>query len=286
MTRNETTGYEHLINVPVPRRPEGDRGAGAAAAADELLVRIKQLQYRADRVADEFVVGPHGQNLTVREAQAKADQLDARIDTDQVTGSLRHRRVRPMGKVLTLVLVAIIDFPIMLWLASSVFNVDWTHPLGLPLVISVVVSLLATGGAAVALHHLGNNQRQHKNDHRQLEWHRLSLGARLSLVTVGLLVGLMGVLMFVRVDTEGVLSGLDSLAALMAVLVAVVLVVSALLVFWTAFRDGSLEQDDLRHYSTGVRPHLAHRRDYEDKAQELACQYDLLRHRAERDATA
>ncbi len=31
------------------------------------------------------------------------------------------------------------------------------------------------------------------------------------------------------------------------------MVVSATLVFWTAFRDGSLEQDDLRHYSECAR---------------------------------
>lgn len=277
---------EQISHIPMPRAGETGPGEAATAAADELLVRIRHLHRRMERVADELVVGPHGQNLTVRSARAKERQLAARIEMEQVTGSLRHHRVRPMTRLLTILAVGVVDFPIMLWLASSVFNVDWSHPLGVPLVISAVVSLLATGGAAVALVHLGHNQRQHKNDNRQLDWHALSAGGKVSLATVGLLVGLMGVLMFVRVDTEGVLSGLADLAALLAVLVAVVLVVSALLVFWTAFRDGSLELDELRHYSACVRPHLERRRGWEDKVADLTCQYDLLCRQAERERLA
>jgi hypothetical protein len=267
MYSNDETRY-----LPSPRPP----AEGSTVAGERLLARIRELRYLSARVLDEPVVGPHGQNLTAGEAQARADLLDDLIELEQVRGSLRHRRVNRLTRVLTLLAVTIVDLPIMLWLASSVFNVDWGDPLGLPLAISVVISVLATGGAAAALHHLGHNQRQHKNHRRQLVWAELTTGAKLSLVTVGLLVGLMGVVMFVRVYTEGVLSGLSDLAVLLAVLVALVMVVSATLVFWTAFRDGSLDQDDLRHYSETARPHLLAKRRLEDEAYELRCQYDLL----------
>jgi hypothetical protein len=292
------TNTDETRNLPLPqprrsRDGSGDRAgstgnsgsahSSSAAAGDRLLARIQELRYLTTRVMDGHVVGPHGQNLTVGEAQARAELLDGLIELDQVRGSLRHRRVNRLTRVLTLLAVTVVDLPIMLWLASSVFNVDWADPVGLPLAISIVISLLATGGAATALHHLGHNQRQHKNHDRQLVWAKLSTGGKVSLVTVGLLAVLMGVVMFVRVYTEGVLSGLNDLAVLMAILVALVMVVSATLVFWTAFRDGSLEQDDLRHYSESVRPHLNAKREYEDQAYELSCQYDLLRRRAERE---
>jgi hypothetical protein len=223
------TSSEEMRNLPLPqpRRPREREHTGGAATtqADRLLARIRELGYLADRVMDDHVVGPHGQNLTVAEAHARAGLLDGLIELEQVRGSLRHRRVNRLTRVLTLLTVTVVDLPIMLWLASSVFNVDWTAPLGLPLLISVVISVLATVGAATALHHLGHNQRQHKNHRRQLEWGKLSTGAKLSLLTVGLLVGLMGVVMFVRVSTEGLLSGMDGLALLMAVLVALVMVV-------------------------------------------------------------
>lgn len=278
------TSNDHHVNIPVTRRPEPSYTGSLSDAGVVMLAGIRDLRSRAVRAMDEIVVGPHGQNLTVNDALIRARHLDDQIGMEQVRGSLRHRRVNRLTRLLTLLTVAVVDLPIMLWLASSVFNVDWSHPLGLPLAISVVISLLATGGAATALHHMGRNLRQHKNERRQLDWASLSAGGRLSLSTVGVLVGLMGVVMFVRVDTEGVLSGLADLAMLMAVLVAVVLVVSATLVFWTAFRDGSLEQGDLRHYSDIIRPHLQRKRRYEDQAHELACQYDLLRRRTEREA--
>jgi hypothetical protein len=274
------TSIDETRNLPLPQprhRP------GPTAAGDLLQARVQELTYRAARAMDGHVVGPHGQNLTVAEAQARAELIDRLIELEQLRGSLRHRRVGRLTRVLTLLTVTVVDLPIMLWLASSVFNVDWSDPIGLPLAISIVISVLATGGAATALHHLGHNQRQHKNFKRQLDWVKLSMGSKLSLVTVGLLVGLMGVVMFVRVYTEGVLSGMNDLAALMAVLVALVMVVSATLVFWTAFRDGSLEQDDLRHYSESVRPFLAAKREYEDQAHELRCQYDLLRRGSARE---
>ncbi|SEB45589.1 hypothetical protein SAMN04489727_1894 [Amycolatopsis tolypomycina] len=270
------TSTDQTRNLPLPKpRPRGETPAG-----DLLLARVQELDYRAARALDGHVVGPHGQNLTVGEAQARAELIDRLIELEQLRGSLRHRRVGRLARVLTLLTVVVVDLPIMLWLASSLFNIDWSNPVGLPLAISVVISVLATGGAATALHYLGHNLRQNKNHRRQLDWAKVSSGSKLSLATIGLLAGLRGVVMFVRVYAEGVLSGMNGLAVLLAVLVALVTVVSATLVFWTAFRDGSLEQDDLRHYSESVRPFLAAKREYEDQAHELRCQYDLLHRRA------
>ena len=263
-------------DLPVPSSHRWVGSGEASEVGDQLAARIEALCHQAAGVRDRNVIGPHGQNLTVAEAIKHAKRLDTQIDVEQRAGSQLHRRVPRMTKFLTFLTVGVVDLPIMLWLAASVFNVDWTQPLGVPLLISVVVSALATGGAASALHHLGRNLRQYKNKRRQLVWAELSMGAKGSLIAVGLLVGLMGIVMFVRVETEGALSGLDELSVLLAVLVALVLVISALLVFWTAFRDGSLDQDDLCHYSDSVRPYLELARSYREQAQDLAIQRALL----------
>jgi hypothetical protein len=164
----------------------------------------------------------------------------------------------------------------MLWLASSVFNVDRADPLGLPLAISIVISLLATVGAASALYHLGHNLRESKNDRGGLSWKALSGGAKLSLIGSAFLVTLISVVMLLRVYTEGILSGVGSLAFLLALLVSFVMLISASLVFWTAFRDGSPEQDDLVYYSKIVQRHRRIKRQYEDEAVELSHESDLL----------
>ncbi len=255
-----------------------------ADSIDGLAVRINQLHYLAGRVMDTPVTGSRGQQLTVTEAQQRAKQLGDEIDTQEAQGSHRHRRVSLVAKTLALIVVVIVDFPIMLWLASSVFNVDWGDPLGLPLAISVVVSILTTGGAAAALHHVGYDQRQNKNYRRQLDKAALTLGAKISLVAVAVLILLISMVAFYRVWEEGVLSGLNRLALLLALLVAVVMLISAWLVFWVAFRDGSPEQDDLSHYTRLVQHHLNIRRNYEDDAEQLEHQLELISRRIYRNS--
>jgi hypothetical protein len=176
-------------------------------ATDRLVAKINRLHYRADRIMDAPVVGPRGQQLTLAEAQHRAKVLGDAIDGEEALGSQRHRGVSRTAKVLALGIVGIVDFPIMLWLVSSVFNVDWANPLGLDLAVSVVVSMLATGGATAALYHLGHDQRQNKNHRRQLNSNQLTFGSKISIAAVTLLVVLIAAVMFVRVWTEGMLSG-------------------------------------------------------------------------------
>jgi hypothetical protein len=226
---------------------------GATPGSRQLLEQIHLKEAEIRRIPDEPVRGPRGQYMTRREARERHDFVKAKVDAAEAGGSLKHRTVTRSTKALTLVFLAVIDFPVMLWLVSSVFNVDWAHPAGLRLVISVVLSVLATAGAAWVLYHIGHIRRDDKNDRRELEWRKMSVPARVSLVAVALLVILVSVVMFVRVFTEGVLSGLSGLALLLSVLVALIMLLSAGLVFFTAFRDGSPEQEDVAYYSALVR---------------------------------
>jgi len=57
------------------------------------------------------------------------------------------------------------------------------------------------------------------------------------------------------------------------------------LVFWVAFRDGSPEQDDLSHYTRLVQHHLNIRRGYEDDAEQLEQQIELIRGRIYRNSS-
>lgn len=255
-----------------------------ADSIDGLEAQIKRLRFRAGRVMDTPVIGPRGQQLTVTEAQQRAKHLGDVIDDQEAQGSQRHRRVSRFAKTLAVMVIVIIDLPIMLWLASSVFNVNWDDPLGLPLAISVVVSILTTGGAAAALYHLGYDQRQNKDYRRQLDNAALTLGSKISLVAVAVLILLISIVAFYRIWTEGVFSGLSRLALLLALLVAVVMLISAWLVFWVAFRDGSPEQDDLAHYTRLVQHHLNIKRSHEDDAEQLEHQLELIRRRAYRDS--
>ena len=252
---------------------------GGPAGAEQIRNLIRRRQLQAKRIPDEAVRGPRDQHMTRKEAEEQAHLLKTRIDADEIAGSLRHRTVGRRTKVLSLVFLVLIDFPVMLWLVSSVFNVDWADPIGLPLMISVVLSVLGTAGAAWVLYHMGHNRRDDKDDRRRLNWFRMSMAGKVSLAGVGTLVTLISVVMFVRVFTEGLLSGLSSLALLLAVLIALIMLLSAALVFFTAVRDGSSEQEDLAHYSALVHEGRERLHAIEDEIEHLRHQLHMLAYR-------
>ena len=164
-------------------------------------------------------------------------------------------------------------------MTASVFNVDWSAPLGLPLAISLGISLLGTAvlrGRCTTWATTGERIRTTggswtsptcpqepypawlvsacRSHHRRRD------------VRAGL--------------HRGRSSGLDDLALLLAILVAFIMLLSAALVFGTSFRDGSPEQDDLAHYSRLVHDGLHRRRDHEDRAARLRHERDMLRRSA------
>jgi hypothetical protein len=241
---------------------DADPGAQHALAG-YLEEEIRKCRAAIERIPHEPVRGPRGQYLTRREARERYEFVKTKVDAAEAGGSLEHHTVDRSVKVLLLLVVALFDLPVMLWLVSSVFNVDWSAPVGVPLVISIVISVLATAGAAAILYHMGHIYRQNKNDRRELDWSGMSRLGKVVLVAVASLVALVALGMFARVFTEGELSGFSGLGLLVAVLVALVMLLSAGLIFFTAFRDGSLDQQDLAHYSALVHRGEQRRHDLE-----------------------
>lgn len=245
---------------------------------DRLLAGVRELLYKASREMDTTVIGSRGEKLKAHEAEERANMLFQQIQMDEeVRKSRRHRPAPRLAKISALIFLVVIDFPIMLWLVSSVVNVNWRDPIGLPLLISIVLSMLGTAGAAYALYHLGHNARDHKNARGGLDWKGLPASSKLSIVGVAVVMALIAAVSWFRVYSEGINSGAEELALLLALLVSVVMLIAAGLVFWTALRDGSPEQDDLVFYSTIAHRHRRIQRQYEDEAMELLNQRELLK---------
>lgn len=281
------TVYEEPINLPaLPReRPARNRiTAKAEGLCEQHDVRAEEFRYDAERILDQPVRGVRGGVLTLAGAMAAGDEIRMMIDHEESGGSLRHRAVSRATKWMVWVVVIVVDFPIMTWASSSIFNVDWSAPWGVRLLFAVATSVLATLAAASVLHHLGHELREQKTEHRGVAWSQLRARSRAILVAVALLVLLVAALMFARVYAEGVLSGLDTVATLLAALVAFVMLISASLVFWSAFRDGSPDSDDLAYYTGLVERHLREKRALESKAAWHERQSAMIRRRAERAA--
>ena len=253
--------------------------------ADEIAAKTVEMarwNALADAVLTEPVIGVRGQQLDVTQARQRADGHRDALEHEEAHHSQRHRRVSLSARITVLLVIAVVDFPLMFAIASSVFNVNWDGPSDpLRIVTSLVVAVLGTWGAAAALWHIGRDLRQYKDHHRQLNFAAVGLGGRLGLAAVVVLTLLVATGAFYRVYTEGVLSGDPRLAALLAVLVAVVLLVSACLVSVTAFKDGSPERDDMSYYGRLVSRHLARRRTWLSKAAECERAIQALQARTE-----
>jgi hypothetical protein len=249
---------------------------------DEMEAKTKEMRHCAACVMDIPVTGPRGGHLTVADAQDRGQKLVEAIDTEKAAGSQRHRRVPTFLKALVLLVVVAIDFPIVEWLCGSLLNVDWSDPLDIPLAVSIAISTLATGGAGAALHQLGRAQRQYKDHHRHID---MTTSSKISLVGVGALLALIPLVMYYRLYPEQAGGGLNSLENPPALVLTAVMLISEWLVFWTAFRDGSPELDDLRHYTRLVEPYLKLKRSYEDRANNLEQRTEILRLRRYRPNT-
>lgn len=92
---------------------------------DDIRAQIDRLRHRSEAVMETGVSGTRGQLLTVREAKERADKLGGAIEQEEAEGSQRHHGVAVSTKLLILFVVVLVDFPLALWIASSVFNVDW-----------------------------------------------------------------------------------------------------------------------------------------------------------------
>jgi hypothetical protein len=97
----------------------------AASACDKLA------EQAVGQTMDTWVSGPRGGLHTVAEAKIHNELLTQRIDAEEAAGNLRHRLVPARTKRIIRILIIALDFPIMLWFTSSVFNVDWDHPIGI-----------------------------------------------------------------------------------------------------------------------------------------------------------
>lgn len=259
--------------APVP--PPAD--ADVTGRVEWLRSRIQQVRSQSAQIMEGHVVGPHGQNLTVREAQARADLLDGLIEMDQVRGRLRHRRTSRLTRAVALAVVFLLDLPIVLWLSVSGFADALGTPTWLTVAAGGLLAAVTTGSGAVGLHQLGRNQRQYKNVRRQLVWTNLPAATKRVLSGVAVLASGMGTVAAARIYVD--LAHTDGLVPVgwpVAGTAGTALIGSAAFLFWAAFRDGSLEQDDLRHYSECVRPFLLQKRHLDDEEYELRREYQRL----------
>lgn len=287
-TRTQREGYEETRGAASSDRvlAKGERELDKiTAAADGLAARRADLLAAAERRDHDHVVGPQGQLLTMGEATARQQELQAAITADVDRGSLLHRRVDPRLRRWAL-RVAFIDFPVLFYFLGSVFNVDFSDLMSTPfeLVLTGVFALFGTAGVALALRMFGKSLRAYKDDHGHL---RLPKGGRvipiIQLCLFGALLAGAGWIMAYRIVSDSAASGLPpTLAWTLGAFFAVITVAVNLVVFSVEYHDGSTLSEQADHLTAQLRPIRIQQQAERGQADQLAQQIRLLQRAGKR----
>lgn len=251
---------------------------GPADQAAALHAKAQDYRRRARLALDEPLTGPRKQLLSVKGAIALGEQIRREIDSEEAPPceSERHLLVRRRATIIGLVIVGLVDLPVMVWISAGIFNVDPARPFSLRLIIAIVVAVLVTAGAAAVLFHGGHNLRSAKNYRRSLEVGSLTVGSALTLLGMCAVAGSIAALAYWRIAAEGLFSRQGWVAILLALLAALVMLISAALIAANAFRNGSSKTDDLAFLNRAVQRRLKIVNTFEQKAHRHQQEADLI----------
>ncbi|MEV0357660.1 hypothetical protein AB0H71_16540 [Nocardia sp. NPDC050697] len=282
--------------------------AGAGKVRDkgaEQLTKLAEQYHRAEaeidvinaelaRLDEQPVTGMNGEITSAKNAGQRMQDVSATVQTERDAGSLKHRRV-PQWLHRFSTWAALLDFPVLLYFVTQVFNVDlvglssgdgaaWGESL-IPLITSIVFALLGTAAVAIGLKFFGRDLKGFKDEHGHILLPKGQARA-IPLLFIGLATLLAigaGIVMAYRIVSDSLAAGNGITSALiLGVFFAVIVVVVNVAVFAVYYRDGSLQTDEIGHLAAKLAPHAARRAELHRKLDQLTPELDLLRARGER----
>ncbi|WP_157110767.1 hypothetical protein [Nocardia anaemiae] len=262
----------------------------AASIKGEITIVRAEL----DRLDEQPVAGMNGDVIPASEANKRMKAVSTTVTEERDAGNVNHRRV-PAWLSRYSTWIAVVDFPVLLYFVTQVFNVDlaglasgagsaWGESL-VPLLTSVVFALLGTAAVAVGLKFFGQDLKGYKNDtgHIQLPEGK---ARTLPLLFIGLAAAMAisaGIVMAYRIVTDSLAAGGSIVSAtVLGVFFAIIVATVNMVVFAAYFRDGSPQTDEIRHLTAQLKPIERRRMELHRQIDALTAQLPLLRLKAER----
>ena len=204
------------------------------------------------------VTGYGGECMIIAQAETAHQVALNTVQVERTNKSLRHETIS--GGLKRLIKFFILTDLIVIYLfLSNVLNVSVNHPMRtlIPFITAVFLSLLGTAAYGVGLHWIGANLRHWKDSDRSIT---LPTSRSARRVPIAMLAGmialplLVGVLMTYRIWHDSSQAAAPQVGgAITAVFMAVMVCVLGLMVGFSAFLDGSVETDAIRHLAPQIR---------------------------------
>ncbi|MGW4370798.1 hypothetical protein ACWEKT_34680 [Nocardia takedensis] len=302
----ELRDQNRLSNMEALVLSKGMASAGKARdkGAEQLTALVEQYQRTEADIAvinaelgkldDQPVIGMNGEITSVKNAGQRMHDVAAEVQQERDAGSLKHRRV-PLGLHRLSTIAALLDFPVLLYFVTQVFNVDLAGiasgdgaALGesiVPLLTSIVFALLGTAAVAIGLHFFGRDLKGYKDEygHVQLPEGKAKVIPLLFIGLASLLAVGAGIVMAYRIVSDSLAAGNGiTSAVILGAFFAVVVFVVNVVVFSVHFRDGSLQTDEIGHLNAQVASHAARRAELHRQLDQLTPELALLRAEGDR----
>ncbi|MGS2809318.1 hypothetical protein [Nocardia sp. MW-W600-9] len=281
--------------------------AGGAKLRDQGAARLAEVVDQYQRVTADIagrrvaltrldqapVCGANGEVLSASSATSRMQTVAATVEQERDAGSLKHRRV-PARFHRLIIIASLLDFPVLLYFVTQVFNVDlaglaagdgaaWGESL-IPLITSVVFALLGTAAVAVGLKFFGRDVKGYKDADGHIT---LPEGTAkiIPLIFIGLSAALAigaGIVMAYRIVADSVAAGNGiGSAVILGVFFAVVVIVVNVVVFAVYYRDGSLLTDEIGQLAAQLEPIERQRVEFQRQIDALIPELEVLRVKGE-----
>jgi len=201
--------------------------------------------------------GCGGEYMIIAQAETAHQIALNTVQVERTNKSLRHETIS--GGLKKFIKFFILTDLIVIYLfLSNVLNVNVNHPMRtlIPFITAVFLSLLGTAAYGVGLHWMGANLRHWKDSDRSIT---LPTSRSARRVPIAMLAGmialplLVGVLMTYRIwHDSSEAAAPQAGGAITAVFMAVMVCVLGLMVGFSAFLDGSVETDAIRHLAPQI----------------------------------
>jgi hypothetical protein len=222
-----------------------------------LWLRAAEASYEAQHLGTR-TIRVDGRLTTVDDARRRHAEIQVTVEGDKDRGSTIHDAAPPSLKVIGRAM-PVVDGPILFSFIASVMNVPWhRHWMGLPFFVSVGFAVIATAGAALTMHVLGDVLRSHKTAQYRADWQRMDRASRAALISAPVLPAMLAMTVAVRIWHEARDATTSPyLAAVLATVLGVIVFLSNLLIAVASFANGSPASRRLQAYAAALRPLLA-----------------------------
>lgn len=238
--------------------------------SDRMATRARNLRRKADSIwKHKQVRDPRAGLRTVEVASALHDEIQKTIDKEISKGFDNHTRLSAFARIFSTVAI-FIDFFILLFFMTSVFNVDYAHPWGMMSLISMVFAILATGISYAIFTSAGYRLRNLKTNRNTLTFKEIDKFTWGVLTATFVMVSVITTLMYYRVNSEVLDQSGDATQAMVYgyLFSAMVFCLGLVVVYVHAF-DGSILTERADGLAKAIKRPMKQRQKYMDQAQEL-----------------